>query len=120
MSSLIVLDSAIKQMALNHSVFAGYPLNGGPNILVVRKYPDPDGMEIYFIEPNGVDDGLLTHLLPVNARSAILPFPDMHQLSMPLYRTSETKMAARLRNDYEQLHNDLRLRQLTGRLPSND
>ena len=117
MSMLIALSTAIEQLALNHSVFAGYPLEGGPAILVVREYPEPKSTEIYFIEPNGVDDGVLTHILPVNPKSAALPFPDLYQLGMKLYRTSDTKMAARLQHDYNQLYNTIRLRQLGGELP---
>jgi len=61
------------------SVFAGYPVDGGPTILVVREYPVPDGMAIYFIEPSGVDNGVMTWVMPVNA--ARRRFPTSSKLS---------------------------------------
>jgi hypothetical protein len=120
MNTLLPLTTAIEQLSFNHSVFAGYPLKGGPAILVVREYPEPKSTEIYFIEPNGVDDGVLTYILPVNPKSAPLPFPDLHQIGVKLYRTSDTKMAARLQHDYNQFYKAMRLRQLGGELPLGD
>lgn len=111
MNQLISLGAAIGQLTYSQSVFAGYPLAGGPAILVVREFPVPDGMTVYFLEPNGVDDGILTWILPLNEVSAPLPFPSRYG-TLQDYRTSKTKMAAVLRQNYKNFYNDLRRREL--------
>ena len=111
MCQLISLGAAIGQLTRSQSVFAGYPLAGGPAILVVREYPLPDGMTIYFLEPNGVDDGVLTWILPLDEASEPMPLPSRYGM-LQNYRTSKTKMAAVLRQNYENFYNDLRRREL--------